>query len=241
MRLLAGSGSPTLERFVRELDAAAGDPLDVLTPDLRGASEADRDAAQMGWALRVVDEYRSAVRFTGLLSDLLAIEAPYAALASMQRLVGDELRHARLCARLAAAFGPLEGVHVDLSDLEWRGPTEQPPAERALEIVVRELVIGEGESIACMRAYRRATTDAAAASVLDALLLDEARHYATGQHLETALLAAFPSLAPFHASLEPKLMDDVRAIRGQHRAGATGGPGRRYGVSIGLHEAPPPV
>lgn len=240
MRLLEGTRSPTLERFVRELDAAAGEPLDVLTPDLTGATDAELDAAQMGWALRIVDEYRSAVRFTRLLSDLLAIEAPFASLAAVQRLIGDELRHARLCARLAASFGSLEGVRVDLSDLDWLG-AERPPAERALEIVVRELVIGEGESIACMRAYRQATMDPAAVAVLDALLLDEARHYATGQHLEALLLEAFPSLAPFHASLEPQLMDDVRAIRGQHRAGATGGPGRRYGVSITLAEAPPAV
>jgi hypothetical protein len=240
MRLLEGTRSATLDRFVRELDAAAGEPLDVLAPDLSDASEVEREAAQMGWALRIVDEYRSAVRFTRLLSDLLTIEAPYAALAASQRLIGDELRHARLCARLAASFGPLKDVRIDLSDLDWQGPA-RPPAERAIEIVVRELVIGEGESIACMRAYRRATTDRAAAAVLDALLLDEARHYATGQHLEGLLLETFPALAGLHASLEPQLMDDVRAIRGQHRAGATDGPGRRYGVSIRRDEAPPAV
>lgn len=33
----------------------------------------------------------------------------------------------------------------------------------------------------------------------------------------------------------------VRAIRAQHRAGATHGPGRAFGVSIRLDEAPPPL
>lgn len=237
--LLDRATSPTLDRFVRELDAA-GEPLSVLAPRLEGATKEDREAAQLGWALRIVDEYRSAVRFTTLLGDLLAIEAPYPALAAVQRLIGDELRHARLCARFSAAFGPLSELRVDLSDLGWPG-APRAPHERALEIVVRELSIGEGESIACMRSYRRAATDPAAIAVLDALLVDEARHFGTGQHLEALFLTTYPALASFHASLEPVLMEDVRVIRAQHRAGATNGPGRAFGVSIHLDEAPPAI
>jgi hypothetical protein len=240
MRLLDRAQASTLDRFVRELEASADDPLEVLAPQLEGATNEDREAAQLGWAHRIVDEYRSAVRFTVLLGDLLAIEAPYAALAAVQRLIGDELRHARLCARFSLAFGPLSELRVDLSGLGWPG-APRPLKERALEIVVRELSIGEGESIACMRSYRRAATDPAAIAVLDALLLDEARHFRTGQHLEALLLETYPELASFHASLEPLLMEDVRAIRAQHRAGATNGPGRAFGVSIRLDEAPPPI
>lgn len=106
---------------------------------------------------------------------------------------------------------------------------------------MRELVIAEGESLAMMRAYRRATTDRAAQAVFDALLTDEARHFATGQHLEATLLDAFPELADFHASLEDTLLDDVRVIRAQHRDGARGGPGRAFGVSLRLDEAPPSI
>lgn len=234
-----GSAAP-FARFVAELEAQA--PLDVepLEPARAGASEADLEAAQLGWAWRVVDEYRSALRFTELLGDLLEAQAPFAALAAVHRLIGDELRHARLCARLAAAFGPLEGVRIELDGLGWPGP-RRSPRERALEIVVRELVIGEGESIACMRAYRRATTDPAAARVLDLLLEDEARHFAAGRHLEALLVERWPELAAFSASLEPLLLADVMTIRGQHRSDARDGPGRRFGVSIRLDEAPPPV
>lgn len=239
--LLEAASSSTLDRFARELDAE-GEPLgpiDTIEATI-AVSNAERTAAQLGWAARVVDEYRSAVRFTRLLGDLLEIEAPYPALAAAQRLIGDELRHARLCARYARAFGSLEGIRVELDGMGWPGVASEPK-ERALEIVVRELCIGEGESLACMRAYRRAATEPGAVALLDALLLDEARHFATGQHLEQLLLATYPELQSFHASLEPLLMDDVRAIRAQHRAGASGGPGRAFGVSIELDEAPPAI
>lgn len=240
VHLLDDGNAPTFARFVADLEAQS--PLDAALPepDREGASEAELHAARLGWAWRVVDEYRSALRFTELLRDLLEAQAPYAALATVQRLVADELRHARLCARLSAAFGPLSEVRVELDGLGWPGPP-RPPRERALEIVLRELVIGEGESLACMRAYRRATTDPAASHVLDHLLEDEARHFAAGRHLEALLCARWPELVAFAGSLEPVLLDDVRSIRGQHRADARGGPGRRFGVSIRLDEAPPPV
>ncbi len=240
IRLLHAPGSATLDRFVRELEAQAHEPLDVLEPDLSRATEADREAARWGWAYRVIDEYRSATRFTQLLHDLLDAEAPYATLAAVHRLIGDELRHARLCARFAASFGPLDDLRVELDDLGWKGPV-RPPRERALEIVVRELVIGEGESIGMMRCYRRATSDPAAQRVLDLLLTEEARHFATGQQLEQTLLDAFPALAAFHESIEDVLLDDVRVIRAQHREGARGGPGRAFGVSVRIDEAPPAV
>lgn len=238
--ILDDGGAPTFARFVAELEAQG--PLDVavLTPDLEAARPEDLEAAQLGWAWRVVDEYRSALRFTELLRDLLVAEAPFSALSSVHRLVGDELRHARLCARAAAAFGSLEGLRIELDGLGWKGPP-RPPKERALEIVVRELVIGEGESIAAMRSYRHVTTDPAMARVLDVLLEDEVRHFATGRHLETLLLERWPELAALSAELEPVLLEDVRTIRAQHRHDARGGPGRRYGVSIRLEEAPPAV
>jgi hypothetical protein len=237
---LAEPDSAPFARFVRELEAQSPEPVEILEPDLTGASDADREVALFAWAFRVVDEHRSAVRFTEVLRCLLEMDAPYPALAAMQRLIGDELRHARLCARFASRFGPIEKLRIELDGLGWPGDP-RPPAERALEIIVRELVIGEGESIACLKAYRRAATDPAAQRVLDVLLTDEARHYATGQHLEALMLERWPELRPFHAALEPVLSSDVRSIRAQHRSDARGGPGRAFGASIRLHEAPPEI
>ncbi|MFO0685834.1 MAG: ferritin-like domain-containing protein [Sandaracinus sp.] len=205
-------------------------------------SDEERDAACFGWAVRIVDEYRSVVVFTELLGHLAAIRAPYAALATVQRLIGDELRHTRLCAEVASWFGSLDALAIDLEDLElpaWEGSRE----ERALEIVVRELVIGEGESVACMRVYRDATTDPAVRAALSTLLADEVRHYAAGRALEALLRETLPPALVERASarLDARLPGDVASIRRAHRAGATGGPGRRFGVSVRPEETPPLV
>lgn len=231
-----------LARFVRDLEAQSPREDDGLRPDLEGASAEEREAACFGWAVRIVDEYRSVVVFTELLSHLAAMRAPYAALATVQRLIGDELRHTRLCAEVASWFGSLDALTIDLEGLElppWDGARE----ERALEIVVRELVIGEGESVACLRAYRDATSDPAVRAALSTLLADEVRHYAAGRALERLLEETLPPALVRHTQtrLAPRLAEDVAAIRRAHRAGATGGPGRRFGVSLRPEETPPLV
>ena len=76
---------------------------------------------------------------------------------------------------------------------------------------------------------------------MDLLLEDEARHFAAGRHLEELLVTRWPDLRAFVASLEPVLLSDVHTIRRQHRADARGGPGRAFGVSIRIEEAPPPL
>jgi hypothetical protein len=233
------SAPGALARFVRELEAQAPASLAGLAPDLRDATDEERDAACFGWAVRIVDEYRSVVVFTELLGHLAAARAPYAALATVHRIVGDELRHARLCADVAAWFGPLDAIEIDLEDLSLP-PSDVMHEERALEIVVRELVVGEGESVACLRAYREAATDPAVRTALSVLLADEARHYAAGRALEELLVATFPRaiVRRVQARLDARLADDVAHIRRAHRAGATNGPGRRFGVSLHPDETP---
>lgn len=231
-----------LARFVRDLEDETPRAYDHLRPALEGASEGERDAACFGWAVRIVDEYRSVIVFTELLSHLAAIRVPYAALATVQRLIGDELRHTRLCAEVASWFGSLDALEIDLEGLglpPWEGTRE----ERALEIVVRELVIGEGESVACLRAYRDATTDPAVHAALSILLADEVRHYAAGRALEALLRETLPPelVRRTDERLAPRLAADVASIRRAHRAGATAGPGRRFGVSLHPDETPPLV
>jgi hypothetical protein len=236
------TGSPTLDRFASELERQAPRSLDGLAPDLSGASERDVAAAWLGWASRIVDEHRSVLVFTELLGLLATIGAPFPALVAVQRVIGDELRHVSLCAELAGAFGPLDRLAIDLDDLGLPPRGDEPIGARALRIVVRELVVGEGESIAVLRAYRDAATDPACREALSILLMDEARHHAVGRHLE-ALLRRTLSRADLDAAgdLPCVALEDAATIRAAHRAGATGGPGRRFGVSIELREAPPPL
>lgn len=234
--------TPTLARFVADLEAQAPRVRARGDVDIRGASIEDREAAWLGWASRIVDEHRSVIVFSELLGHLASVAAPYETLCAVQRLIGDELRHVRLCAEIAGSFGSLDALEIDLEGLGLP-PSTDPPAARALAIVARELVVAEGESVAVLRAYRDAATDPICRDALSLLLADEARHYAAGRHLFDRLVASLDrdAIAPMLERLPALMRDDAIAIREAHRRGATGGPGRCYGVSITADEAPPSI
>lgn len=239
MKADRGSCSRFFDR-PRRLRAYVDDsPLVARRPELSQASDADREAAFFGWASRVVDEQASVLAFAELLGHLGAIAAPLAALETVHGLLGDELRHVRLCAEVASWFGDLDSLEIDLEDLSLP-PTDEPRASRALEIVVRELVVGEAESLIALRAYRDATSDPAVREAYAILLYDEARHASAGRNLEAVLRASFEDAAfePFLSRRDDVAEADRRHHRAVHRAGATGGPGRAFGVSIFAHEIP---
>ena len=216
-------------RFTRELEATA--PRGVLAaPDLSGHAADDLAAARLAWAGRIVDEYRSVAVFSELLRILSDLEAPYPALCTAHRLIGDELRHTELTARVVGWLGGDADLVIDLADcgLPPREPDETALA-RAQLIVGRELVIGEQESIYALAAYRDATSEPAIASVLELVLLDEVRHAAAGR----ALYAMLTSEAD-RARLAPLLADDRAELRATYTASACGGPGRALGGSIEL-------
>lgn len=225
----------------RRLRAYANDaPLLACRPNLHHATDADREAAFFGWANRIVDEHASVLAFAELFGHLGAIGAPLAALETVQALLTDELRHVRLCAEVASWFGDLDSLEIDLEGLSLP-PTDEPRASRALEIVVRELVVGEAESLMALRAYRDATSDPAVREAYAILLYDEARHASAGRNLEAVLRASFDDSVfdPFLARRDRVADADRRHHRAVHRAGATGGPGRAFGVSLFTHEIPP--
>ena len=227
-----------LDRFSRDLDQQDSLPM-RRRADLHAGDLRDHRAARFAWAHRVVDEYRSVVVFTELLAHLAAVEAPYTAIAAVHRLIGDELRHARLCARVSGFFGPLDELEIALDDLGLP-PTDDPPVWRAIEIVALELVVAEEESVRIMRVYRDATTDAACRDALSVLLADEVRHAATGRALLELLIGAFAdeSIAPRLAALPRALAEERRHIVATHASFANDGPGRMYGASIRANEAP---
>ncbi len=70
----------------------------------------------------------------------------------------------------------------------------------------------------------------------------EARHHAAGRHLEALLRRTLPARDLEAAGdLSRVALEDAVHLRSAHRAAATGGPGRRLGVSIHLAGAPPPL
>ena len=230
---------PFLDRFVADLDREA--PRRVAGQvDLDGASDEELEVARITWAARVLDEYRSVAVFSELLFLLARAQAPFSSLVTVQRLIGDELRHAKSCADILADLDPTGRVTLDLSDAGLPPDPDADPAARAFEIVVREILVSEAESVVMLRAYRDACQDAACAQTLDALLRDEVRHAAAGRHLVRALRASLSSdaLRIVSARMDATVRRDLDDLRAAYRAAARGGPGRRYGASIEARELP---
>lgn len=213
-------------RFTADLDAMS--PRAV--PDLSPFAPADIDAARVAWAGRIVDEYRSVAMFSELLRLLADLEAPYPALCTVHRLIGDELRHTELTARVVGWLGGHADLEIDLADcgLSPRR-SDEPALDRALMIVARELVVGEQESIYALAAYRDATTEPAIRGVLELVLLEEVRHAAAGRALYSLLADAAT-----REDLEPLLANDRVKLRATYAASALGGHGRALGGSIEL-------
>jgi len=229
------SAVPLLQRFVRELDATSPRSLPA-PPCLDSVVDADRDAARVTWAARIVDEYRSVAVFSELLRLLTDLEAPFAALCAVQRLIGDELRHTQLAATVVDWLGGRDDLDIDLRDVGLPPRGDVPAAVRALHIVQRELVVAEEESVHVLGAYRRASSAPAIVATLEVLLVDEVRHAAAGRALlalfHTGHLAA--ACGDALADLPALAAADRLALRASYRATAIGGPGRALGASIEL-------
>lgn len=227
-----------LARFVAELEEQSPYALDLPPPQL-SAHRADAiESARLTWAGRVVDEYRSVVRFSQLLTLLADAEAPFSALCSIQRLIGDELRHARLCAQVVEWLGGFGGLQIELDGMGLP-PTDESPRARAYEVVVRELVVAERESLKMLCAYRNATSEPAVRRVFEILVRDESRHFVAGRRLQKLLEASFPQeIAPVRTRVDLAVQGDLATMHRIYRASADGGPGRALGASLTPEEVP---
>lgn len=210
-------------------------------PPLERYSREEIDAARHAWAVRVVDEYRSVVVLSELLALLSRAQAPFACLAAVQRLVADELRHTHRCSEALAAVDPEARTRIDLSDLGLP-PSTEPPLHWAYEVVAREIVAAERESVVILRAYRDATTEPFLRAILQELLRDEVRHAAAGPPLAAALAATIDParLRDLDTHVAALTARDVEELRRAYRASATGGPGRALGASIVPTDLGPP-
>lgn len=231
---LAASDIGLFRRFVGDLHATSPRAIPA-RPDLSAFSADDVEVARLAWASRIVDEYRSVAVFAELLHLLTDLEAPFSVLCTMHRLIGDELRHTELTATVVEWLGGASDLAIDLSAVSLPPrPAGEAAIARAVQIIARELVTVEEESIYALAAYRDATTAPAIRAVLDLLLLDEVRHAASGRAI-LAELARGPhaaAVAAERARLAARLVADREHLRSTYRASAIGGPGRGLGAAL---------
>ncbi len=221
---------PLLRRFVDDVDRTTPRPMPV-RPALSAYPPEDREAARLAWAVRITDEYRSVAVFSELLGLLADLEAPYATLCTVQRLIGDELRHTRAMSDVVDWLGGRDDLAIDLSAMALPPRDTESAATRAVRIVGRELVVAEEESIAVLAAYRNASTEPAIRAVFQLVLTDEVRHAAAGRAI-LAELARCPRTANAFDGLADEMVADRAVLRATYRDLAMGGPGRALGGSI---------
>lgn len=222
-----------LSRFVGDLARTAPRPMPA-RPSLAYAAD-DMETARLAWAMRIADEYRSVAVFAELLRLLSDLEAPFAALCTVHRLIGDELRHTQMTVEVVEWLGGRADLEIDLANLGLpQRAAGETAAMRALRIVARELVVVEEESIYALAAYRDATTDPAIKRVFAQILADEVRHAAAGR----ALLPLFAhgalaaTTGELRANLAELMATDRAELRVHYLESACGGPGRALGASI---------
>ncbi len=133
------------------------------------------DAAADAWRARVVQEYHSLALFTQISSQAHLLGAPLDWAGAFARMIGDEVRHTELCARMVQTLSPGAEVEIDPRVLHL------PVAAGSLESHVRTAItgafcIGETLSGRMFRRCLRAATVPLARAVVRTICDDETFH-----------------------------------------------------------------
>lgn len=130
--------------------------------------------ARAFWQARTLDEYRSQVGFTELLTQLTCLGASFDVVAGAVRLVRDEARHVELCRRLVIALG---GTSLIPGEPRWvRSDQRQSVFMRVARTIGSSLCMGETMSAALFGATLAKTSDPLARGVLEVITRDESFH-----------------------------------------------------------------
>ena len=189
-------------------DLAASPELSArLAEEARRASAHDRAVLAAIWRDRCRAEAAVGNVFDQLVAELAAVGAPASVIALAQRAAGDEDRHARVCADLAAAYAdePLERHPARTVRL---ASAEHADARvRTALLVVHVCCISETIACAFVEACLGACDGPALAEVHRRHLGDEIRHARVGwAYLATLPAAVLQELAPrLPAILEKQL------------------------------------
>lgn len=140
-----------------------------------------RATAIATWRGRMINEHVSARVFTTLEQQLLRAGLPRHSSAAA-RMVGDEHRHAELCAAVVEVLGG-EAI-ADLPQLpEVPEHADADPTEAVLRNVVSISCLSETVAVALIDAERRAAGPPALADLLTAIVADEVQHARSGWRL----------------------------------------------------------
>ncbi|MCZ7687003.1 MAG: ferritin-like domain-containing protein [Sandaracinaceae bacterium] len=142
-----------------------------------GASVTDPRARERGrrsFVLRALDEQRSLLAFSELMSELCEAGAAIDVIGSLARVIRDEALHVDLCDRVVGALG---GWDERAPEPQWvRSNKRLPLKRRVLATVLGSLCAGETISVQMIRGVRESATDPVVHAVLTRMLADESFH-----------------------------------------------------------------
>ncbi|MBK9258371.1 MAG: ferritin-like domain-containing protein [Polyangiaceae bacterium] len=175
----------------------------------------ERAVALSHWRSRMASEYASARVFAGLVPQLMRAGLAHGHIARVSAMVGQELDHGLLCARVVAALGadPQE-ASPELVDIPAH--EDASPVEAVLRNVISVGCCSETVAVALVSTERAQATAPALKEVLERILSDEAKHSRFGwrlvaelaprldakmrERLTAYLVAAFEHQIAFHGA-----------------------------------------
>ena len=189
-RPLLVEGKPLLPAIEQRTDWLDSEVVSELTRAVPAGESALLGAA---WLEDARMEHASIASFARFTLDLLAFGAPAELVEGAQRALGDEIRHARLCFSVAAAYSKVT-----------RGPGPMPlqgvlPSRSLAEAAAAAVIEGcIGETIAALALEQQAATAQSPAlrRLLSGLAADEANHAELAwRFVEWALASGTPDVA----------------------------------------------
>jgi hypothetical protein len=153
-------------------------PLD--DPAVEALSPHERQAVAEMWTRRSEAELRVAATFSGIVGDLFASGADPEVLAIASRAVGDEVRHAEICRRVAGRYSD--------GSVAWPAPChvalpeypDVPPATRCALHMLGMCCLNETIASAFLRACLDGAETLLSKAALTELLTDEIDHARLG-------------------------------------------------------------
>ena len=147
---------------------------DALSASASSYDRRERERGRRSFVLRALDEQRSVVAFSELLTELCLAGAPIDVIGSLTRVVRDEALHVDMCDRVVKALG---GWDESSPEPNWvRSNKKLPLNLRVLQTVLGSLCVGETISVHMIKGVRDNTTDPVVRAVLTRLLADMSLH-----------------------------------------------------------------
>jgi hypothetical protein len=174
------------------------------------------DSVRSEWLRRVEAEYRSGAHAQHLTLWLMQLGAPPDLLEMGLGVVGDELKHAELCAAVYREAGGSGAPQLARETLVLARHPSEPLEHDVLRVGVEMFCLGETVAVRLFSRLRESATVPVACRALERILRDEVSHRDFGWALLEWLLST-PLETAYRAQLQrelPSMLTRVRASYG---------------------------